>query len=108
MNKNVDIPLLLDLYGNMLSKVQRDNLDLYYNKDLSLSEISDNIGKSRQGVFESIKKAEEILYSVEQKLKFLEKFTQIRSDFSEIENILNAQNFDKAKILKITQKYKLD
>lgn len=108
MNKNVDIPLLLDLYGNMLSKVQRDNLDLYYNKDLSLSEISDNIGKSRQGVFESIKKAEEILYSVEQKLKFLEKFTQIRNDFSEIENILNAQNFDKAKILKITQKYKLD
>ena len=71
MNKNVDIPLLLDLYGNMLSKVQRDNLDLYYNKDLSLSEISDNIGKSRQGVFESIKKAEEILYSAEQKLKFL-------------------------------------
>ena len=108
MNKNVDIPLLLDLYGNMLSKVQRDNLDLYYNKDLSLSEISDNIGKSRQGVFESIKKAEEILYSAEQKLKFLEKFTQIRNDFSEIENILNVQNFDKAKILEITQKYKLD
>lgn len=108
MDKNIDIPLLLDLYGNMLSKVQRDNLDLYYNKDLSLSEISDNIGKSRQGVFESIKKAEEILYSAEQKLKFLEKFTQIRNDFSEIENILNVQNFDKAKILKITQKYKLD
>lgn len=108
MNKNVDIPLLLDLYGNVLSKVQRDNLDLYYNKDLSLSEISDNIGKSRQGVFESIKKAEEILCGIEQKLKFLEKFTQIRNDFSEIENILNAQNFDKAEILKITQKYKLD
>ena len=56
----------------------------------------------------NIEKAEEILYSAEQKLKFLEKFTQIRNDFSEIENILNVQNFDKAKILKITQKYKLD
>lgn len=108
MNKNVDIPLLLDLYGNMLSKVQRDNLDLYYNKDLSLSEISDNIGKSRQGVFESIKKAEEILYSAEQKLKFLEKFTQIRNDFSKIKKILSIRDFNKEKILKIVEKYELD
>lgn len=108
MNKNVDIPLLLDLYGNMLSKVQRDNLDLYYNKDLSLSEISDNIGKSRQGVFESIKKAEEILLESEKKLKFFEKLSQMRDDFLKIKKILSIRDFNKEKILKIVEKYELD
>ena len=108
MNKNVDIPLLLDLYGNILSKVQRDNLDLYYNKDLSLSEISDNIGKSRQGVFESIKKAEEILLESEKKLKFFEKLSQMRDDFLKIKKILSIRDFNKEKILKIVEKYELD
>lgn len=108
MDKNIDIPLLLDLYGNMLSKVQRDNLDFYYNKDLSLSEIADNIGKSRQGVFESIKKSEEILLEFEKKLKFFKKLSQMRDDFLKIKKILSIQDFNKEKILKIVEKYELD
>ena len=59
--KDLRIGFLLDFYGDMLSERKRTVLDRYYNDDLSLSEIADEIGISRQGVRELIKKAEEEL-----------------------------------------------
>lgn len=119
MNKDINIPLLLDLYGKILSNAQYDDLDLYYNQDLSLSEIADNVGKSRQAVFDSIKRAELILTDMEKKLGFLSKITTIKNDFSlidnTVENIVNkfpegnmfCEHIKKLKgILKITSKYK--
>lgn len=115
MNKDVNIPLLLDLYGNVLSKVQYEDLDSYYNQDLSLSEIADNVGKSRQGVFESIKRAECILTDMESKLGFLSKMNEIKNDFNQIEEFvkkIEAEPLDKnlteqlKRILKITAKHK--
>ncbi len=58
MAKNLDIIMLLDVYGDMLTVKQREFLDYYYNDDLSLSEIADNVGITRQGVRDSIKRAE--------------------------------------------------
>ena len=54
--KNMSIGYLLDFYGEILNERKRSVLDMYYNEDLSLSEISDIIGISRQGVRDIIKK----------------------------------------------------
>ena len=58
MAKNLEISLLFDFYGDMLTEKQRDVVELYYNDDLSLSEIAENEGITRQGVRDSIKRAE--------------------------------------------------
>ena len=58
MAKDLEISFLLDFYGDMLTEKQREVIEFYYNEDLSLSEIADNEGITRQGVRDSIKRAE--------------------------------------------------
>ncbi len=67
--KDLSISLLIDIYGSLLSDKQLRIVNDYYNEDLSLSEISDNEGMSRQAVHETVKKSEQILLSFEEKLK---------------------------------------
>ena len=59
--------LLYDYYGAVLSDKQRTCFDLYYNQDFSLSEIAEELGISRQGVHESVTRAEQLLSSMEEK-----------------------------------------
>ena len=66
--KNLGMGLLLDFYGDLLPEKRRTVMDYYYNDDLSLAEIADEIGISRQGVREQIKKTEEELAFYEEKL----------------------------------------
>ena len=68
MSKNFQIAELLDLYGMLLTDKQRETVEFYYNDDLSLGEIAENTGISRQGVRDSIKRSESILYEAEEKL----------------------------------------
>ena len=75
MAKNLEIAVLLDLYGDMLTEKQRDFLGYYYNDDLSLSEIAEN---------EGIKRAEAQLLDMESKLKLASKFDEIHNGLSEI------------------------
>ena len=72
--KNLNIAYLLDFYGDVLSERRRRVLDDYYNNDLSLSEIAAELGISRQGVREMIKKAEEELTFYEEKLQLASRF----------------------------------
>ena len=72
--KNLNIGYLLDFYGEILSERKRTVLEFYYNDDLSLAEISEEIGISRQGVRDSIKKGEEELLFLEEKLGLAERF----------------------------------
>ena len=72
--KNLEIGFLLDFYGEVLSERKRTVLDFYYNDDLSLAEIALEIGISRQGVRDLIKKAEEELRFYEEKLGLAERF----------------------------------
>lgn len=60
--KNLDISVLLDFYGDMLTEKQREVIGFYYNEDLSLSEIGEFEGITRQGVRDSIKRGEAVLW----------------------------------------------
>ncbi|MEG1996377.1 MAG: sigma factor-like helix-turn-helix DNA-binding protein [Oscillospiraceae bacterium] len=71
MDKNLDVAILLDFYGEMLTQKQRNVIDLYYNQDLSLSEIAQHEQITRQGVRDSIKRGEVLLFEMEQKLQML-------------------------------------
>ena len=73
MEKNVQLSILCELYGNLLTEKQYIFLYDYYNNDLSLSEIAENNDITRQAVRDIINKAENKLFEYEEKLKFLEK-----------------------------------
>ena len=72
--KDLNIGFLLDFYGDVLTERRRDALDFYYNDDMSLSEIAEEMSISRQGVRDLIKKAEEELFFYEEKLGLAKKF----------------------------------
>ena len=74
MSKDLNISLLLDFYGEMLTEKQRDMAELYYNEDLSLGEIAETVKITRQGVRDSIKRGEMQLLELEKKLGLVEKF----------------------------------
>ena len=76
--KDMNIGYLLDFYGDILTERRRDALDFYYNNDMSLSEIAEEMGISRQGVRDLIKKAEEELLFLEEKLGLAQKMVALR------------------------------
>ena len=63
--------MLLDSYSPLLTQKQRECMQLYYEEDLSLSEISELLGISRQGVRDCLKKAENTLEHMEKELGLL-------------------------------------
>ena len=77
--KNLAISDLLDMYAAVLSDRHRELLDYYYNQDLSLAEIAELIGISRQGVRDGIKKAEEELFFLEERLQLQKKTNSMRA-----------------------------
>lgn len=105
MAKDLNITILLDVYGQLLTEKQRFAIDLYYNEDLSLAEIADEIDISRQGVRESIKQGEKHLLEYEEKLGVVRRFKSISSQLEKIDAMLDDVQFDgKAQILEITKK----
>ena len=77
MSKNMEISFLLDFYGDMLTEKQRSMVDYYYNEDLSLAEIAENEGITRQGVRDSIKRAEAQLLEMEERLALAARFRRL-------------------------------
>ncbi len=84
MAKDYTIAYLLDLYGPVLTEKQRVLMDCYYNDDLSLSEISENEGITRQGARDGIKRAEGQLRSLEEKLGLLRKSREQAAEAAKI------------------------
>ncbi len=76
--KDLKKAYLLDFYGDVLTERKKEVLDMYYNEDLSLSEIADQIGISRQGVRDLIKKAEEEIFFLEEKLGLAQKMSALK------------------------------
>ena len=73
MEKKVEVSMLLQIYGELLTEKQYRVIDYYYNEDLSLSEIAENEEITRQGVRDIIKKGEKKLFEYEEKLLFMKK-----------------------------------
>ena len=90
--KNLNISLLLDFYGDILSDRQKDMLDMYYNDDLSLAEIAQNFSILRQGVRSVLKKGETILTEMEEKLHLAERFVTVQEKSSNIASRLSKIN----------------
>ena len=72
--KLLEITLLYDFYGELLTANQKHIYELYYQNDLSLGEISANLGISRQGVYDTLKRSEKLLYGYEERLQLLHRF----------------------------------
>ena len=73
MEKNVKISMLCNIYGKLLTEKQLAILEDYYDKDLSLSEIAENQGITRQAVRDIIKKGESKLFELEEKLEIMKR-----------------------------------
>ncbi len=87
MAKNLEISNLLDFYGDVLTEKQRDVLEQYYNDDLSLAEIAENFGITRQGVRDAIKRGEGILLQLEQKVGFAGRYRAVQQSVAELEQL---------------------
>ncbi|MEG1886741.1 MAG: sigma factor-like helix-turn-helix DNA-binding protein [Oscillospiraceae bacterium] len=99
MSKDYKIPYMLDCYGKLLTEKQYTLIDCYYNDDLSLSEIADANGITRQGVRDFVKKAESALLDFEDKLGYVEKITSLKnlastinSNDEDVKNLIQAIN----------------
>ena len=104
IENTVKISVLLGIYGELLTNKQRNLLNDYYNKDLSLAEIAENENITRQAVRDNLKKGEKKLFDYEEKLQIMKKNIfqeeQIAKILSEI-NCLTVDSTDKevAKVL---------
>ena len=95
MDKLLEIVSLLDCYGELLTEKQRNVMELYYSEDLSLSEIAEHEKITRQGVHDSIKRSEQYLFEMEQKLGFVarnEKLTRKLGRIGELAAAASAEN----------------
>ncbi len=90
------LSLLLDFYGQLLTKGQFDALDLHCNSDLSMSEIADELGISRQGAYDFINKGRQRLTDFEDKLKLAERFTNNKIKLLEVKELLQSDKKEEA------------
>ncbi|HHX17652.1 MAG TPA: YlxM family DNA-binding protein [Clostridium sp.] len=74
MDNVYKMTMLLDFYGQMLTKRQYEIMDLHFNSDYSLGEIAEQLNISRQGVHDNIKRCKAMLTNMEEKLGLLNKF----------------------------------
>lgn len=89
MAKDFSISILMDFYGQLLSERQTDMMNMYYNQDLSLSEIAEEIKISRQGVRDAIKRGEKQLSEFEEKLGLVKRFSDMTAQITEMNRIIN-------------------
>jgi predicted DNA-binding protein YlxM (UPF0122 family) len=76
LNKVVEIGILFENYKELLTQKQREIVSLYYDEDYSLGEISENLGVSRQGIYDTLKRSEKILKDYESKLGLVAKLNE--------------------------------
>ena len=87
-NQAYRMALLYDFYGDVLTDRQKEFYDLYYNEDLSLSEIAENYGISRQGVRDVIVRAEGTLSELEEKTGIIHRFHTMQDQLTAVQHAI--------------------
>ncbi|MEG1988289.1 MAG: YlxM family DNA-binding protein [Oscillibacter sp.] len=106
-NQTYRMTMLFDFYGELLTARQKEFFDLYYNEDLSLSEIAENAGISRQGVRDVIVRAEAAMQEIEDKTNLIRRFEQVRSHLDAIEAVateletINHRRYEDARVTEL-------
>ena len=109
-NQTYRMTMLFDFYGELLTERQKEFFDLYYNEDLSLSEIAENAGISRQGVRDVIVRAEAQMQEIEDKTGLIKRFEQMRPHLEAIEaaaegiRTLNYRQYEDARLTELTDR----
>ena len=91
MEKLIERGLLYDFYGELLTKHQQDIYSEIVFNDLSLGELSESEGISRQGIFDLVKRCDKLLEGYEEKLKLIEKFNLIKSQIHDLNAYIDSQ-----------------
>ena len=94
MAKDFEMGYLLDFYGEVLTPKQREMLRQYYNDDLSLSEIGENFGITRQGARDTIKHGETTLKELEAKVGFAARYRRVQEKLEELEQMVIDARFE--------------
>lgn len=106
-NQTYRMTMLFDFYGELLTARQKEFFDLYYNEDLSLSEIAENAGISRQGVRDVIVRGETAMQEIEDKTNLIRRFEQVRAHLDTIETVaaelktINHRRYEDARITEL-------
>lgn len=100
MDKKLTVSLLLDFYGQVLSEKQFHIMDYYYNDDLSLREISEILGITRQGVHDTIKRSEAFLEELEQSLGLYARWQRLQQQLESIEGAVKEINCENNRLCK--------
>ena len=102
--------MLFDFYGDVLTPRQKEFYDLYYNEDLSLAEIAENNGITRQGVRDVIVRAEGVMQEVEDKTGLIRRFEQFRGHLDAIRSAaedirtLNYRQYEDSRLTELADK----
>lgn len=111
MEERIQLSVLVDIYGELLTEKQRDIMNLYYNDDLSLAEISELTNTSRQAVHDIIKRCHKLLVQYEGKLHLMEtklKMEKVKKSLLNYIDLLNVNDDKSFEILLEMKKYIID
>ena len=92
MEKIVKVAQLYDMYGALLNEKQRDVINCYYNEDLSLQEIADNDGKTKQAISDMINRSVDKLFEFEDELSLLKSKTELVGALYDIRELIESSN----------------
>ena len=95
MEKYFKMSYLIDIYSALLTEKQVKVLEYYYEDDMSLSEIAHVLSISRQGVHDTLKRAEKVIEEYDDKLKLLDKYEKNLEKINEIYSLTNNQDIIK-------------
>lgn len=111
MEERIQLSILVDIYGELLTEKQRDIMNLYYDDDLSLTEISELTNTSRQAVHDIIKRCHKLLVQYEEKLHLFEirmKMEEVKDSLLSSIDLLNVNDEKSLNILVEMKKYIID
>ncbi len=107
LDEHVELSLLFDFYGELLDEHKRKIFEDYVLNDLSLSEVAEQVGITRQGVHDIIKRCEKKLRKYEEILHLVEKYKTSLEKCEEIKEIANkSETPDHKKIIKLVEEIK--